>query len=149
MVLAALVFHFFSFGFRFVFILLILFVCGDIELTLGPKNRNSYYNFSICHRNLNSITTHNFAKVNLLQVYNAIHDFDMICLSESYLDSSVSSDNLYIKNYKLVRADHPGNVKRSGVFVYFKEPLPVSCLLNPYLKNVLSLKYQLTISDVA
>ena len=136
---AAPVFGFFSFGFRFVFILLILFVCGDVELNPGPKNRNSCYNFSICHWNLNSITAHNFAKVNLLQAYNAIHDFDMICLSESYLDSTVSSDNdnLYIRDYKLVRADHPGNIKRGGVCVYFKESLPVSCLANPYLKECL------------
>ena len=39
--------------------------------------------------------------------------------------SSVSSDNdnLCIKDYKLVRADHPGNVKRGGVYVYLKECL--------------------------
>ena len=84
---AAPVFGFFSFGFRFVFILLILFVCGDVELNPGPKNRNFCYNFLICHWNLNSITAHNFAKVNLLQAFNATHDFDMICLSKSYLDS--------------------------------------------------------------
>ena len=121
---AASVFGFLSFGFRFVFILLILFVCGDVELNPGPKNRNSCYNFSICHWNLNSITAHNFAKVNLLQAYNAIHDFDMICLSESYLDSTVYSDNgnLYIRDYKLVRADLPGNIKRGGVSVFLKNP---------------------------
>ena len=74
-----------------------------------------------------------------------IHDFDMIYLSKSYLDSSVSSgnDNHYIKDYKLVRADHPGNVKMGGVWVYFKESLPVSCLT-----NVLYLKYLLTIRKV-
>ena len=94
---AALVSGFFSFGFYFVCILLILFVYGDVELNPGPKNRNSCYNFSICHWNLNSITAHNFAKVNLLQANNAIHGFD-ICLSESYLDSTVSSnnDNIYV-----------------------------------------------------
>ena len=91
--IAAPVFCYSSFGFRFVFILLILFICGDIELNPGPKNRKSCYNFSICHWNLNSITAHNFTKLNLLQAYNAILDFDMICLSESYLYSSVSSDN--------------------------------------------------------
>ena len=68
-----------------------------------------------------------------------IHDFDMICLSKSYLDSSVSSDsdNLCIKDYKLVRADHPGNVKSGGVCIYFKESLSVSCVPNPYLKGCL------------
>ena len=56
----------------------------------------------------------------------------MICLPESYLDSSVYSDNdnLYIKDCKLVRADHPKNVERGGVYVYFKECLPLSCLHN-------------------
>ena len=82
---AAPAFCFFSFGFRFAFILLISFVCGDIELNPGPKNRNSGYNFSVCHWNLNSITEHNFAKVNILQAYNVIHDFDIIYLSESHI----------------------------------------------------------------
>ena len=109
--------------------LLILFVCGVIVLNLGPKNRNSCYSFSICHWSLNSITAHNFAKVKLFQVYNAIHDFDTICLSESYLDSSVSSDNdnLYIKDYNLTRTD-PRNAERGGFWVHFKESLPVRCL---------------------
>ena len=63
----------------------------------------------------------------------------MTCLSESYLDSSVSSDNdnLYIRDYKLVRAHHPGNIKRRGACVYFKESLPVRCLPKPYLKECL------------
>ena len=89
--------------------------------------------------NLKSITAHNFAKEYLLQAYNAIHNFDLICLSESYLDSSVSSDNdnLYIRDYKLVIADQPGNIKRGGVCVYLKNSLPVSCLPNPYLKEYL------------
>ena len=74
--------------------------------------------------------------VNLLQAYNEIHDFDMICLSESYLHWSLSSDNdnLCLKDYKLIRGDHPGDVKRGGVFVYFKKSLPVSYPPNPYLK---------------
>ena len=44
----------------------------------------------------------------------------MICLLKSYLDSSVSSDNdnLKIYGYKLVRADHPENVKRGAVCVF-------------------------------
>ena len=61
-------------------------------------------------------------------------------MSESYLDLSVFSDNgnLYIKDYKLVRANHPGNVQKGGVYVYFKESLLVSCLPNPYLKECLT-----------
>ena len=58
----------------------------------------------------------------------------MIHLSESYLDASVSSDNdnLNINGYKLVRADHPENVKRGVVCVYFREFLPVRCFPSSY-----------------
>ena len=42
---------------------------GDIELNPGPKP-NSFKNFSICHWNLNSITSHKFLKVKLLSAYN-------------------------------------------------------------------------------
>ena len=68
---AAPVYCFLIFGFCFVFTLLISFVCCDVELNPGRKNRNPCYNFSICHWNLKSITAHNFARVNLLQAYNS------------------------------------------------------------------------------
>ena len=45
------------------------------------------------------------------------------------------NNNLYKKYCKLVRADRPGNWKRGGVDVYFKEPLRPICLPNPYLKE--------------
>ena len=63
----------------------------------------------------------------------------MICLSESFLDSSISFDNEnpYIKDHKLVRADQPGKVKRGGLSVYFKESITVRRLPNPYLKDCL------------
>ena len=103
--------------FRFVFIMLILLTCGDIESNPGPIGCNSCYNFSIYHWNLNSMTAHNFEKINLLEVYNTINKFDVICFSEFYLDSSIASDNddLNIKSYNLYRANHPNNVKRGGV----------------------------------
>ena len=68
----------FRLGIRFVFVVLILFACGDIKLNLGPKKRSSYCNFLVCRWNLNSITAHNFAKIDLLQAYNTIHQYDMM-----------------------------------------------------------------------
>ena len=66
----------------------------------------------------------------------------MICWSECYLDASVSpdNDNLNIYDYKLVRADYHGIVKRGDVCVYFKESYPVRCLPNSYLKEFLILE---------
>ena len=89
--------------FRFVFVMLILFICSDIESNSGPRKCNFCYNFSVCHWNLNSMTAQNFEKINLFEGYNTINKFDVICLSESYLDSSIASDNddLNIKGYNL------------------------------------------------
>ena len=85
----------------------LLQLSGEIELNPGPKP-NSCKSFSICHGNLNSITSHNFIKVSLLTAYNSIHKFDIICLSETYLNSETLSndENLHIPGYNLIRADH-------------------------------------------
>ena len=65
---------------------------SDIEVNPGPKP-SSFKNFSICHWNLNSISSHDFLKVKLLTAYNALQKFDIVCISESYLNSEISSSN--------------------------------------------------------
>ena len=85
------------------------------------------------------MTAYNFEKINLLEAYNTINKLDVIYLSESYLDSSIASDNdnLNIKGYNLYRADHPSNVKRGGVCAYIRESLPARYLSNAYLQECL------------
>ena len=99
---------------------------GDIEMNPGPKP-SSCNKFSICHWNLNSISAHNFIKLSLLRAYISVHNFDILCLSETYLDSTISSNdsNLIIPGYELYRADHPSNVKRGGICIYYKNLLPL------------------------
>ena len=82
-----------------------------------------------------ALTAHNFSKISLLRAYNAIHNYDIICLSETYLnhDTSSDSDNLKIPGYELIRVDHPSNQKRGGICIYHKDFLPIkvnniSCL---------------------
>ena len=74
-------------------------------------------------------------------MYKTVNKFDMIYISELYLDSSISPDSqqLNIKNYKLVWNDNPGNVRRAGVClcVYFCETLLVLCISNLYLNECL------------
>ena len=131
-----------SLGIRFVFLLLMLLAYGDIEPNPGPRKRSTCCNFSIYNWNLNSITAHNFEKVDLLEAYNTFKKIDIIYLSELCLDSSILSDNdnLIIKGYKLVRDDHPDDVNRDGICAYIRESLPVSCLFNTYFKECLILK---------
>ena len=96
-----------------------LFLSGDTETNPGQR-RNLNNHFFICHWNLNSISAHNFVKIHLLKAYLAIHEFDIVCLSETYLNSGFpfDDDNLDIPGYIMVRADHPANSKRGGVCMY-------------------------------
>ena len=88
------------------FCVLITFVhhnrSGNIEENPRPKP-NSCRSFAISHWNLNSISAHNFLKLSLIQVYITVHNFDVIYLSEAYLDSSIlhGDDNLQIPGYNL------------------------------------------------
>ena len=45
-----------------------------------------------------------------------------------------------IEGYKLIRADHPDNIKRGGVCIYYKESLPVRCISTTYFKEALLLE---------
>ena len=47
------------------------------------------------------------------------HDYDVICLLETFLDSSISNkdEKINIKGYNLLQVDHQSNKKREG-FVY-------------------------------
>lgn len=67
----------------FMFILLLL--CGDIELNPGPSIVNI---LNILHLNIRSIR-HKLGHLNYF-----IHDFDILCFTETHLDPSVSNDNI-------------------------------------------------------
>ena len=118
----------------------IISLSGDIEINPGPKLNALNRCFSICHWNLNSISAHMFTKVSLLSAYSSVHKFDIICLSETYLNSETPSDdeNLEIAGYNLVREDHPSNSKRGGVCVYYKSSLPFKVINVKYLQKSIS-----------
>ena len=69
--------------------------------------------FFMLSLNVNIILAQN--KLSLLTAYNSALNYDLICLTETYLDSTVG--------YNLLRADHPDNVKRGGVCLYYRENL--------------------------
>ena len=129
------------------FIILLTLICihiflqchGDIKLNPGPR-KLKINSFSICHWNLNSLTAHNFSKLTQLIAYNSIYKHDFICLSETYLDSSIPDNLIDIEGYKLIRADHPDNIKKEGVCIYYKESLPVQVINQHYLKKVVLLE---------
>lgn len=56
--------------------------------------------------------------------------FNFTCLSETLLDSSIQLDHpgLVMDKYTLVRNDHPDNVKRGEVCIYYKNCFPLRVL---------------------
>ena len=123
-------------------VLIVVIICGDVEFNSGPKEDKSCDNFSLCHWNLNSIAVHDFSNLSLLEAYNSHHMYDTICLSKTYLDSSVPYDDprLNLSGYKLVRADNLSNNKRGGVGIYFKETLAIRPVPTNSLKECLLLE---------
>ena len=117
---------------------------ADVQLNPGPKNKSDV-NFSICHWNLNSIAAHNYTKVFLLKAYIAVYKLDIICISKTYLDTSIKSHNgnLEILGYNLIRSDHPSRGQRGGVCIYYKSALPLGVLHIYCLQESISLKLKI------
>ena len=84
-----------------VFAFLLLLKHGMLRVILDLKKETFYFLV------FNSILSHN--KWSLLEVYNTIHHYDILYISETYLDSSVSIDDttLSLPGYKCVQSDHP------------------------------------------
>ena len=102
----------------------LLLKSGDIESNPGPCNSST---LKFCHWNLNGLAAHEFTKLSLLEGYINVNDIDIICLSETFLDSSIPIDDnrLSIFGYSMMRADHASSTKRGGVCLCSKDHLPI------------------------
>ena len=66
-----------------------------------------------------------------------MHEFDIICISESHLNSDTSSnnDNLNITGYNMSRANHRSGNRRGGVCIYHKDSLYIKMVNINYLQE--------------
>ena len=131
---------------KWLYKIFLILLNGDVEINPRPR-RNTDETFSICHWNLNSLLAYNCNKLFLLRAYIAVRKFDVICLSETCLDSTVASDdgNLEITGFNLVRSDHLANNKRGGICLYYKTCLPLRVLDIQYLNEFIT--FELKIGD--
>ena len=105
------------------FIQNLLSCCGGIEENHGPK----YSSVTFCHSSLNGLTAHDTTKTLLLQAYITQYNYDIICQTETFLNSSILNDDnrITIDVYNLIRSDHPSDSKKGGVCVYCKKHIPL------------------------
>ena len=63
---------------------------GDIHVNPGPQHNS----LTFCQWNLNSITTRDRVKISLIEAYNSIFHHDIIALTETFLNESISDDDI-------------------------------------------------------
>ena len=81
---------------------------------------------SFCYWNLNGLTAHNSIKITLIKAYITDQNFDIVCLLETLLNSSIKNDHkLKIDGYNLIRSNHPSDSKKGGIVIYYKEHIPL------------------------
>ena len=89
---------------------------------------------------------HNFLNWSTLWAYINVHNFNVTCLSETYLDSfNIHDDNLQIPGYNLYREDDPLNSKQGGVYIYYKIPLLLKVKNIHYLQECIN--FEIKIKD--
>ena len=69
---------------------------SDMHPNPGPCHRKA---FKLCHWNLNSIAVNDFIKIPLIETYNFVYNYDIIALSETYLDSSVTNESISLTGF--------------------------------------------------
>ena len=111
-------------------------LCEDIEENQGPKTKPND-NRSVCHWNVNSIPSHNFQKVAVLNSFVAMHKFDIICISETFPNNTYEDDDLNLNGYSFLRADYPSNAKMWGVCIYYNETVALKVISTPYFNESL------------
>ena len=77
-------------------------------------NGLKYSSLRFCHWNLNGLIAHDCIIITLIQAYNTDQNFDIVCLSETFLNFSIQNDDHKLKTdgYNLIRSDHPSDSKK-------------------------------------
>ena len=62
-----------------------------------------------------------------MEAYITDQNFDMICLSEIFLNSSIQNDDHKLRNddYNLIRFDHPSGSRKVRICIYYKRHCPL------------------------
>ena len=104
---------------------MLLLKCGDVELNPGPNSNTSSSSvsstvtlneteldnkFSIIHYNIQSISK----KKDLLEA--ELSNFDVICLTETWLDQRTADNGIKFNGYTTYRRDRIGDPMVESVF---------------------------------
>ena len=103
---------------------MMLILSGNVHGNPGPTDSN----LKFFHWNLDIITARDNTKILLIEAYSSVFNYDLIAISDTRLDRSISNEDIQIERfcYNVFRNDHPSNTRISdGVCLYYKENIPI------------------------
>ena len=106
-----------------------LLICsGSVETNPGP-NSSVRNQISFCSWNIDSLLARDSSKINSIEGLQAVHNFDIFGICESYLTDKVKQQALQVNGFSPTpfRADcrDTASRPRGGVCLYYKEHLPI------------------------
>ena len=110
----------------FIIVLQILLVISGIEINPGPPTSKKNLSFAVW--NLDSIPARNYARIPLIETFQATYNFDLFGVCESSLNENILNETIFIDGFSPdpFRADKPDDSRNGGVCLYFKENLPIT-----------------------
>ena len=115
---------------NFLFFLMVLqtllVLSGTVETNPGPVTQKKT-DLSFAMWNLDSIPARDYARVPLIETFQATYDFEVFGVCESFLSNTIPNEDIFINGFSPdpFRADKPINVRNGGVCLYYKENLPI------------------------
>ena len=92
-----------------------------LRQTQGPKSKaKQTLATRKCHWYLNNMSAYKYSKLQLWRAYASVYKIDIICLSETNLDSRIDGESLESLGYHLTPSDHPSNKNRDGICISVK-----------------------------
>jgi hypothetical protein len=117
----------------------LLLKCNDIEQNPGPTPAVTQTEFNFCHFNARSILSQDqvskVSKYDELCAMAAANSFDLIGVSETWLDQSIDDSQLVVPGYSNpLRRDR--SRQGGGVMVYLSESVPAKRRVDLELPNL-------------
>ena len=104
---------------------ILLIISGTVHTNSGPvKLTKTKLSFAVW--NLDSLPARDYARIPLIESFQATYDFDIFGVCESLLNIDIHNDvNISDFSAEPFRADKPENSRCGGVCLYYKENLPI------------------------
>ena len=102
----------------------LLILSGNVLENPGPTDCN----LKFFHWNLGSLTARDNSKISLIEAYNSVFNYNLIAISDTRLDRSISKEDKQIKGFSgdILRSDHHSDTRNpGGVCLYYKENITI------------------------